>query len=48
MKAYTDLEQNKKLAEFLSEKREQETLRKMRAYKLHVNELDILEEAGEL
>ena len=48
MKAYTDLEQNKKLTEFLSEKREQETLRKMRVYKLHVSEVDILEEAGEL
>ena len=30
------------------EKREQETLRKMRVYKLHVSEVDILEEAGEL
>ena len=30
------------------EKRRQETLRKMRAYKLHVSEVDILEEAGEL
>jgi len=30
------------------EKRRQETLRKMRAYKLHVSEADILEEAGEL
>ena len=48
MKAYTDLEQNKKLTEFLSEKREQETFRKMRVYKLHVSEIDILEEAGEL
>lgn len=28
------------------EKRRQETLRKMRVYKLHVNEVDILEEAG--
>ena len=30
------------------EKRRQETLRKMRVYKLHVSEVDILEEAGEL
>ena len=30
------------------EKKRQETLRKMRAYELHVSEVDILEEAGEL
>ena len=30
------------------EKRRQETLRKMRVYKLHASEVDILEEAGEL
>lgn len=29
------------------EKERQETLRKMRVYKLHVNEVDILEEAVE-
>ena len=30
------------------EKKRQETLRKMRMYGLHANEVDILEEAGEL
>ena len=30
------------------EKRRQETLRKMRVYRLHASEVDILEEAGEL
>ncbi len=30
------------------ERKRQETLRKMRLYKLHVGEVDILEEAGEL
>ena len=30
------------------EKKRQETLRKMRMYKLHASEVDILEEAGEL
>jgi hypothetical protein len=30
------------------EKRRRETLRKMRVYNLHVSEVDILEEAGEL
>jgi len=30
------------------EEKRQETLRKMRAYKLHASEADILEEAGEL
>ena len=30
------------------EKRRQETLRKMRIYRLHASEVDMLEEAGEL
>ena len=30
------------------EKKRQETLRKMRMYRLHASEVDILEEAGEL
>jgi len=29
-------------------KRRQETLRKMRVYRLHASEVDILEDAGEL
>ena len=42
--------QNKKkiMTQEEREKRRQETLRKMRVYKLHVSEVDILEEAGEL
>lgn len=41
-------EQTRTMTQEDKEKRRQETLRKMRVYKLHVSEVDILEEAGEL